>query len=69
MESLLRTHKFMVGQSVHYAYGRYGSSGASGVYKVVRLLPPEGDDQQYRIKSPNEPYERIAKESQLERAS
>ena len=64
----MRTHKFLVGQSVHYTLGRYGSAGASGVYKIIRLLPPEGDDQQYRIKSANEPYERIAKESQLERA-
>jgi hypothetical protein len=64
----LRTHKFLVGQSVHYTLGRHGNGGASGVYKIMRLLPPEGDDYQYRIKSANEPHERIAKESQLERA-
>jgi hypothetical protein len=67
-ESILRTHRFLVGQSVHYALGRFGNGGASGVYKIVRQLPPEGDDYQYRIKSANEPHERIAKESQLERA-
>jgi hypothetical protein len=33
------------------------------------VLPLEGDDQQYRIKSANEPHERVAKESQLERAA
>jgi hypothetical protein len=41
----------------------------SGVFKVVQLLPPEGDDRQYRIKSPSEPHERVVKESQLNRAS
>jgi hypothetical protein len=41
--------------------------GASGKYKVVRLLPSDGDDYQYRIKSAGEAFERVAKESQLER--
>ncbi|HVY58532.1 MAG TPA: hypothetical protein VHA77_11835 [Xanthobacteraceae bacterium] len=59
-------HKFSVGQSVHYTSG-YGRGGASGVYKIVKLLPAEGDDCLYRIKSANEPHERVAKESQLDR--
>jgi len=41
----------------------------SGIYKVTQLLPPEGDDHQYRIKSASEPHERVVKESQLNRAS
>jgi len=41
----------------------------SGIYKVTQLLPPEGDDRQYRIKSASEPHERVVKESQLNRAS
>lgn len=61
--------KFQVGQSVHFTPGPYRAGGASGVYKIVRVLPLEGDDQQYRIKSANEPHERVAKESQLERAA
>ena len=43
-----------------------GEPGASGSYKVVRLLPSDGDDYQYRIKNPGEAFERVAKESQLE---
>jgi hypothetical protein len=34
---------------------------------VVRILPTDGDEQQYRIKSATEPHERVAKQSQLER--
>ncbi len=60
-------HKFKVGQSVLYTSGPYGRGG--GVYKVTQLLPPEGDDRQYRIKSASEPHERVAKESQLNRDS
>jgi hypothetical protein len=67
MESTLSDHKFKVGQTVHYTSGPYGRSATSGVYKITQLLPPEGDDRQYRIKSTNEPHERVAKESQLAR--
>ena len=62
-------HKFRIGETVHYTSGPYGRGGASGVYKVVHLLPPEGGDHQYRIKSASEPHERVVKESQLNRAS
>ena len=62
-------HKFRIGESVHFTSGMAGRGGASGVYEVVRLLPTEGDEQQYRIKSATEPHERLVKESQLNRAS
>ena len=68
-ENDLSDHKFKVGQSVLYTSGPYGRGGASGVYKVTQLLPPEGDDRQYRIKSSDEPHERVVKESQLNRNS
>jgi hypothetical protein len=43
---------------------RHGKSES----KITRLLPPEGEDFQYKIKSAAEPHERVAKESQLDRA-
>jgi hypothetical protein len=42
-----------------------GREGASGVYQVTQLLPPEGEAFQYRIKNANEPHERMAKEHEL----
>jgi len=39
---------------------------ANGIYQVVKLLPSDGDDYQYRIKSSAEAFERVAKESQLD---
>lgn len=63
----LRTHKFQVGQTVSYTSSPISRPGASGSYKVVRLLPSDGEDYQYRIKNPGEAFERVAKESQLER--
>jgi hypothetical protein len=62
----LRAHKFQVGQSVFYTSSPISRPGASGSYKVVRLLPSDWDDYQYRIKNPGEAFERVAKESQLD---
>ena len=62
----VRTHKFRVGQTVSYTSSPISRPGASGSYQVVRLLPSDGDDYQYRIKNPGEAFERVAKESQLE---
>ncbi len=64
--SSLRTHKFHIGQTVFYTSSPISRPGASGSYKVVRLLPSDGEDYQYRIKNPGEAFERVAKESQLE---
>jgi hypothetical protein len=65
-EKAVTSHKFKIGQSVNYTSGPFGAS-ASGVYEITQLLPPEGDDFQYKIKSAREPHERVAKESQLDR--
>jgi hypothetical protein len=67
MECAVSDYKFKIGQSVHYTSGPYGRGTANGVYKVTQLMPFEGDDRQYRIKSASEPHERVVKESQLAR--
>jgi len=67
MEDSVHEHKFKVGQSVSLTSGSFGRGGTSGIYKVTQLLPPEGDDDQYRIKNADEPHERVVKESHLDR--
>jgi hypothetical protein len=64
----LKTHKFSVGQSVYLTVRSMGRGGAGGSYKIIKLLPSDGEDYQYRIKSSDETFERVAKESQLDRA-
>jgi hypothetical protein len=64
---MLKAHKFQVGQSVYFTSSSFGRPAAAGTYKVIKLLPSDGDDYQYRIKSPSEAFERVAKESQLDR--
>ena len=66
MEDSLHERRFKVGQSVSFTSGPFGRGGTSGIYKVTQLLPPEGDDHQYREKT-DEPHERVVKESQLDR--
>ena len=63
----LSEHKHKIGQAVQYTSGPHGRGSSTGVYKVTQLLPSEGDDHQYRIKSTSEPHERMVKESQLAR--
>jgi hypothetical protein len=61
------THKFRSGQIVHLSRRMTTKSAPGGDYKVVRQLPVDGGEPQYRIKSVSEPYERVAKESDIER--
>jgi hypothetical protein len=63
-------HKFKVGQFVDYRPGRLsGALLASSRYKILRLLPAEGSDLLYRIKSADETFERVAKEHELAQRS
>jgi|ERR1041385_4608531 len=65
---MVRSHKYQIGEIVYYTSPSFGRAAANGSYTVVKLLPSEGDDYQYRIKNTEEAFERVAKESQLERA-
>jgi len=65
--SMLKTHKFQIGQTVCFTSRPIGHMAANDAYLIVKLLPSDGDDYQYRIKSANEAFERVAKESQLDR--
>lgn len=65
--SVLKSHKFTVGQTVRYIAGPLNRATADGSFKIMKLLPPDGDEHQYRIKNTEEAFERVAKESQLDR--
>jgi hypothetical protein len=66
-ERELPNSKFKVGQLVEFRPVRASLPASSREYKILRLLPREGIEQEYRIKSASEIYERIAKESELSR--
>jgi hypothetical protein len=59
-------HKYKVGEFVDYRPGRLsGALLSASRYKILRLLPAEGSDLLYRIKSVDETVERVAKEHEL----
>jgi hypothetical protein len=65
----VKDSKYQVGQAVYFTAGSTARPGANGSYKVTKVLPFDGDDHQYRIKSMGEAFERVAKESQLDEST
>jgi len=65
----MASHKFKVGQLVNFAPSRSGMSTSGRQYEVVRLLPPDAGELQYRVKCKGDTFERVAKESELSRRS
>jgi hypothetical protein len=60
-------HKFTVGQMVQFSPGALEDSTARGKYTIVRLMPSEARDFQYRVRSSIDGRERVVRESQLAR--
>ena len=69
LEQNMATHKFAVGQALHFSPGLSGDSKGKGRYKVVRQLPETNGIFQYRIKSETDGHERVVREDQTERRS
>lgn len=62
----MKEHKFQIGEVVYFTSRPIGHMLPNSSYEVVKLLPSDGADYQYRIKNPKEAFERVARESQLE---
>ena len=60
-------HAFKVGQLVDFTPGKTGVPASSQKYEIIRQMPPEGGENQYRIKAKSETFERVARESELKR--
>lgn len=58
-------HKFKVDQALMFSPRRIGNPLGDQSCKVLRLLPIEGGEFQYRIKCNFDNAERVVKESQL----
>jgi hypothetical protein len=60
-------HKFQAGERVTLATNVYNRGDIAGAYVVTKQLPEREGEFEYRIKAISEPYERVARESQLSR--
>ena len=58
----MSAHKFKIGQVVTYN-PRRPSGHPGGVYQIAQLMPPMGDEPQYRIKSEAEGHLRACRPS------
>ncbi|MBU8542530.1 MULTISPECIES: hypothetical protein [Roseomonadaceae] len=58
-------HRYNVGQRIEFAPGRFDGSAPSGAYTVVRQLPNDAQDREYRVKNSRDGHERIIRESQM----
>ena len=57
-------HKFAIGDSVEFHLERIVKA-ARGSYAVTMQLPERDGEFEYRVRSADEPHERIARESEL----
>jgi hypothetical protein len=68
-EAKMSLHKYKVGQTLKL-FDRRGGSGLGAQFcKILRLLPAEDGQPQYRVKCTNEAVERVVKEFALSRQS
>ena len=61
----MRPHGFSVGQSVEFFPGKYAGDVPPGLYTVLRLLPNDGTDREYRVRHQRDGHERVVRESQI----
>ncbi len=62
---MLPIHRFTVGQNVEFLPGELHASMGHGTFKVMQLLPNDGVDREYRVRSLHDGHERVVRESQL----
>ena len=58
-------HIYLIGQSVRLGARAGISLDPTEIYTVTALLPPVGEDLQYRIRNEREKHERVAVEHQM----
>jgi hypothetical protein len=58
-------HGFAIGQSVELSPGRLDGNVPRGTYTILRLLPNDAADREYRVRNARDGHERVVRESQL----
>jgi len=59
-------HRFAIGSMVRLNQNVFTRFVVRGVYEILAQLPERDGRLQYRIKSGSEPYQRVAREDELE---
>lgn len=61
----MQPHLFSIGQNVVLSMGKHGGNAPNGTYTVLRLLPNDGADREYRVRHERDGHERVVRESQI----
>ncbi len=65
MNDEIQSHRYGIGETVTLSAGFGYAREAETVYSIVALLPSNGAQLQYRIRSEMEKFERVAAENEL----
>jgi hypothetical protein len=60
------THRYKVGQQVRLSLQAGLKLRRAGVYQVVALLPASDSTNQYRVRNPAEPFDRVVGEAEVD---
>ncbi len=60
-------HRYGVGQKIEFLPGKLDGAAPGGTYTVVRCMPNDGKDREYRVKNARDGHERVVRESQIQR--
>jgi hypothetical protein len=63
----MSAHKFTAGEVVEFLPSNMDFNVPRGTYRIVRPLPAEGINRDYRVKHVQDGHERVIRESQLGR--
>jgi len=58
---------FSVEQRVEFVPGKFDGSASRGTCTVLRLLPNDAADREYRVKNAHDGHGRVVRESQIRR--
>ena len=58
-------HGFSVGHEVEFVAGAMDGNVPRSAYTVVRQLPNDAEDRDYRVRNRRDGHERVVRESQL----
>lgn len=58
-------HRFRVGDRIELIPGTLDGTLARGLFTVLRTLPNDGMDREYRLRHLQDGHERVARESQM----
>jgi hypothetical protein len=61
-------HRYAIGERVEFSPGRLDGNVPRGTYTIVRPMPSETPDPQYRVKNQRDSHERVVRESQLRKS-